>query len=274
MKLLLSVLRITLGVALLAPLALYLLQDRLLFFPQPLDAQIRAAVLKTRADAEEVRIKTPDQITLHGWFVKNSKAAKAPVLIYFGGNAEEVSGVALDAEHVPGISMLFVNYRGYGVSGGVPGEAALFSDAITLYEYLARRADVDIARTVVMGRSLGSGVGVYLAAQRPVRAVILVTPYDSMTAVAQGKYPFVPVSLLLRHPFDSYSRAPSIKAPVLALLAQNDTLIPAAHAHRLIANWGGRSDTVVLEGVEHDDVNFHERYWAAIADFLKQNNIP
>jgi pimeloyl-ACP methyl ester carboxylesterase len=274
MKFLLSVLRITLGVVLLAPLTLYFIQDRLLFFPQPLDMQIRSAVLKTRADAEEVRIKTPDQITLHGWFVRNSNEAKSPALIYFGGNAEEVSGIVLDADHVPGVSMLFVNFRGYGMSEGTPSETALFGDAITLYEYLASRPDVDIARTVVMGRSLGSGVAVYLAAQKPVRAVILVTPYDSITAVAQGKYPFVPVSLLLRHPFDSYSRAPSIKAPVLALVAQNDTLIPPAHARRLIENWGGPSNTVSLDAAEHDNINFHERYWPAIADFLKLQNIP
>jgi len=274
MELLYSALRITLGLALLAPLPLYLVQDRLLFFPQPLSTHTRAAVLKARTDVEEVRITTPDQISLHGWFVRNSSSAKAPALIYFGGNAEEVSRTVLDADRLPGVSMLLVNYRGYGMSKGEPGETALFSDALAIHDYLASRQDVDLTRIVVMGRSLGSGVAIYLAAQRPIRAVILATPYDSITAVAQAMYPFMPVSLLLRHPFDSYSRAPSIKAHVLALLAQNDRLIPPAHAHRLIGNWGGPSTTVVLDGADHNNVHSHERYWPAIIDFLKQLNIP
>ena len=269
-KLLFSVARITFGVVLLAPVALYFLQDRLLFFPQPLDEQIRTAVKKVHPAVEEIRIAAADDVTLHGWFLKNSTVAKVPVLIYFGGNAEEVSGLTLDSESLPGVAMLLVNYRGYGLSSGKPGEAALFSDAVTLYDYVSHRADVDASRIVLMGRSLGSGIAVFLASQRRVAAVVLVTPYDSITAVAQRKFPFMPVSWLLRHPFDSYSRAPGIKAPLLALVAKDDTLIPPEHARRLVANWGGTSRLVLLDGVDHDTISFHERYWPAITAFSRQ----
>jgi pimeloyl-ACP methyl ester carboxylesterase len=92
---------------------------------------------------------------------------------------------------------------------------------------------------VVIGRSLGSGVAVHVAAERKPAGVVLVTPFDSLRAVAQGIYPFVPVSLLLRHPFDSLALAPSIAAPMLALVATQDRVIAPAHARRLFEAWRG-----------------------------------
>ena len=269
-----SLARIALGVIVLVPIALYLLQDRLIFFPQPIEPQVRAAIARSRPAPEEVHITARDGTRLHGWFLKNSTAAKAPALIYFGGNAEEVSGLLLDAESVPGIALLLINYRGYGLSEGEPGEAALFDDARIVFDRLARREDVDPSRIAVMGRSLGSGVATFLASQRPLAAVVLVTPYDSLAAVAQRKYPFLPVSWLLRHRFDSIARAPHIKVPMLALAAGDDTLIPPEHARRLVEAWGGDAELVVLDGVGHDDVNFHARYWPEIAAFLRRQHMP
>src|SRR4029453_11306181 len=92
---------------------------------------------------------------------------------------------------------------------------------------------------VVMGRSLGSGVAAMLAGARPVRAAILITPFDSLAAVAAGHYPLLPVRLLLRHPFPSTDWAKRSKAPVLILAAERDTVVPAAHAQKLLQAWSG-----------------------------------
>ena len=86
--------------------------------------------------------------------------------------------------------MLLVNYRGYGHSEGRPSEARLFADAVRLYDWAAGQAGVDARRSVGMGRSLGSGVAIYLATQRTLAGLVLVTPFDSITAVAQRHYPF------------------------------------------------------------------------------------
>ena len=91
------------------------------------------------------------------------------------------------------------------------------------------------------GPDLGGGVAVHLAAERPLVGVVLVTPFDSLTAVAQRHYPWLPVRWLLNHPFDALARAPSIRTPMLCLVAGSDRIIPPAHAARLFAAWGGPS---------------------------------
>ena len=135
-----------------------------------------------------------------------------------------------------------------------------------IYDYAARRADA--GRIAVMGRSLGSGVAVYLAAQRPVAGVILVSPYDSIESVANGVYPFLPISLMLKHRFDSLSRAPQIKVPLLCLVASDDRVIPRPHSERLCAAWGGVKHWREIRPSEHDSVANAPDYWRAIAAFL------
>lgn len=269
-----SMLRIALAVLVLLQVYVYVMQERMIFYPQPLADDMRRAIHKARPDAEEIELRTADGNRLHGWFVRNDDGASAaPALIYFGGNAEEVSGLALEAGELRGISFALLNYRSYGRSDGDPTESALFGDALAIYDLIAARPGVDKQRIVAMGRSLGSGVATYLATQRPLAAVVLVTPYDSMTAVARTKLPFVLVDLLLRHPFDSVSRARSIDAPLLALIAEADTVIPPRHAQQLAAVWRGPVTSIVLKGAEHNDIDVHAQYWASVRDFLRRNAV-
>jgi len=247
------------------PVLIYFFQERLIFFPQPIIQDPLKA--NPGAAIEEVSLITSDQVRLHGWLVKAAPAqTPAPLLIYFGGNAEEVSWLASTAGQYAGWSLLMFNYRGYGRSEGKPGEAELFADALQIYDYAARRAGA--GRVAVMGRSLGSGVAVYLATQRPVAGVILVSPYDSLESVARGLYPFLPIGLMLKHRFDSLSRAPGIKAPLLCLVASGDRVIPRPHSERLYAAWGGPKQWREIRPADHDSLAGEPDYWRAIAAFL------
>jgi uncharacterized protein len=252
-------------VALGFPVLIYFFQERLIFAPQPLTQDPLKA--NPGAAIEEVSLVTADQVTLHGWLVNATPAqAPAPLLIYFGGNAEEVSWLASTAGQYAGWSLLIFNYRGYGRSKGKPGEVAFFADALQIYDYAASRAQG--GRVAVMGRSLGSGVAVYLAAKRPVAGVILVSPYDSIASVARGVYPYLPLRLMLKHRFDSLSRAPGVNAPLLCLVASDDRVIPRPHSERLYAAWGGAKHWREIRPAEHDSIAGEPDYWHAIATFL------
>ncbi|MFI5294625.1 MAG: alpha/beta hydrolase [Thermodesulfovibrionales bacterium] len=251
-------------------LFLYVRQDKMIFFPQGISQRELSGIHSRYKNVEDISLKAGDGVTIRGWMVKDSRAGKSPLIIYFGGNAEEVSYLIGESDKFRGWSLALMNYRGYGLSEGRPGERALFDDAITIYDYFSDRGDVNRGRIIVMGRSLGTGVAVYVAQNRAVEGVILVTPYDSLTSVAREKFPFLPISFLLKHTFDSVSRAPSIAAPLLALAAKDDTIIPPEHAKRLVEKWTGPRTLEVLEGVDHNSVDSNPLYWETIRTFLSR----
>jgi pimeloyl-ACP methyl ester carboxylesterase len=246
------------------PAAAYFAQDSLMFYPQPVIGAGPAA--QTQRPVETLSFETDDGVRVRGWLVKSG--ARAPLIVYYGGNAEEVSWQAADPVWPGGWSLALVNYRGYGASEGAPSERALFADALLVFDALVRRPDVDAARIVLVGRSLGSGVATYVAAERKVAGAILISPYDSMTEVARHHYPWLPVGLLLKHPFDSLARAPRIGAPLLAIAAANDTIIPPEHSRRLYEAWGGPKRWVEIARADHNDIG-GQAYVDSIASFLR-----
>ena len=268
-----SLVRIVLGVACAIPLViypyLYFFQEKLLFLSPSSDVSSQR-LLAQRHPGAVVRLTPEDGVELRGWLIKNrDKPGKTALLIYFGGNAEEVSGfVMADSGAFLGWSVLAMNYRGYGESRGQASEKNLFSDARSIFDWAVALPDVDGKRIVAMGRSLGTGVAVHLADRRPVAGVVLVSPYDSIRSVAQEIYPYVPVGLLLKHPFDSLARAPAIHAPMLALLAGEDVTVPSHHAKRLIKAWGGPSQEVMFPAADHNSITGMPGYFPAIRAFL------
>jgi fermentation-respiration switch protein FrsA (DUF1100 family) len=271
--LLVSLAKVGAVVAVVVPLVVWLAQDSLIFYRQPLPDSRRGEIARRYPAVEEVKVAAEDGTQLHGWLVRPE--APGPLVIYFGGNAEEVSWM-LDAVGdpargaTPGIGWLLVNYRGYGLSEGSPSEAALVADAVTLYDFAAARPSVDAQRIVAFGRSLGSGVAVPLAAKRPVRAVVLVAPYDSVAALAKRYYPFLPVDLILKHRFDSLALAPQLRQPLLAFIAERDEVIPPVHSERLFDAWGGAKRKVALAGAGHNDTDGADGFWHTLNGFLQE----
>src|SRR5688572_28903362 len=174
------------------PLLMYLAQDSLIFYPQRLPEAQRLAVAK-KPQVESVFIDAHDGTRLHAWHARGESRGER-LIMYFGGNAEEVSWMLDEAaRRTPGVGWLLVDYRGYGSSGGSPSEKALVADALHWYDKIKS----DYGKVYVFGRSLGSGVAVQLAAQRPIAGVILVAPFDSLVEVGKHYYPFLPVNWML-----------------------------------------------------------------------------
>jgi pimeloyl-ACP methyl ester carboxylesterase len=243
-------------------LAAYFAQDKLIFQPHPLPEEARKGVAARHPAAREVFIEAADGTRLHAWQAKG--APGTPLVIYFGGNAEEVSWMLDAIDRQASIaSWLLVDYRGYGASGGAPSEEALAGDALAWYDAFHSGNE----RIFAFGRSLGSGVAVHLASQRRLDGVLLLTPYDSMVEVGKHHYPLLPVGLMLKHRFDSLAVAPHITTPLLCLAALDDEVIPVEHARRLYDAWAGEKTWVELRG-GHNGADRHPDYGPAVKKFV------
>jgi pimeloyl-ACP methyl ester carboxylesterase len=249
---LLSLLKSALIMYALLCVGLYLMQSRMIYLGGG-----------TRVDVKETDFAfARDGVTLRGWRVNPGQPR---ALLYFGGNGEAIEYQLEDfARWFPDYTLYLVAYRGYGASEGAPGEQALKGDALALYDLVAK----EHSEVAVLGRSLGTGIGVYLAAERPVAKLALITPYDSLAAVAAGHYPILPVRWLLHERFDSLEEAPRIKATVLLLIARHDEVIPPARAEHLATAFTSPPRIQWLEAM-HNTVDADARLQLALREFFR-----
>lgn len=252
MKIVVAIIGLFLLLYLAAALALYLLQRKFIYYPTP--------EVGHQFTNKLVNLENGDSLKL---VVGNEGLSEA--VIYFGGNAESVAGTAgelITALHDK--TVYLVNYRGYGGSAGLPTEKNLFKDAEIIFDSIA----ANHTKISVIGRSLGSGVACWLASQRPVHEMVLITPYDSILSIAKSTYPMFPVELLLKDPYRSIDYAASIDIPVLAILAQRDVVIPAENSRRLIEVFPGDVDVAVLPDTGHNDLQVSADFYPLISGFL------
>jgi len=178
-------------------LVVFLGQRSLIYYPQPRSGADDNTTLTLAVDNARVLVTT-----------RPRKALDA--VIYFGGNAEDVSrSLPTLADAFPERSLFALNYRGYGGSTGKPSEPALIADALNLFD----RVHVDHPHIIVIGRSLGSGVAIHVASVRPAERLVLVTPYDSLQGIAARQLPYFPVRWLMLDKFESWRYAPQVTAP-------------------------------------------------------------
>jgi len=244
---------ITLVIAyLLCGLLMTLFQRHLLYFPT-----------LPQAHYYDTLNLTNQQTTLN---IIRLNSGQENALIYFGGNAESVVfNAPYYQQNFPHYTIYLVNYRGYDKSEGKPSEKALYEDALHLYD----RIQPHHAHVSVIGRSLGSGVATFLATQRAIRRMILVTPYDSVMSLAKANYPMYPIDWMLSQRFDSLSRVPQIKIPSLIVMAEHDSVIPQAHSINLINAFSPHSPRVVtIANSNHDDLIHRASYHTALQQFL------
>jgi len=219
---------------------LYLAQRALIYHPTPsLGGDSAASKLKLAVEGAELAIS-----------VNPHEGENA--LIYFGGNMEDVSwSLPLFSKMFPDYAIYLPHYRGYSDSTGEPTEQALHDDALALFDKIYAQH----SRVVVVGRSLGSGVAVRLASQRPIVRLVLVTPYDSIEKVAEDKFPLFPIRWLLVDKFESWQFAPQITAPTLLVAAENDQVIPYANTEQLYKSFSRDVATLkVIPSRNHDDI--------------------
>lgn len=232
---------------------LYFAQRAFLYIPSPDMGASNAEAILVRSDGETLRI----------WHVGHGGAH---AVIYFGGNAEDVSQtIPLFLSALPTLSVYIVNYRGYGGSTGLPTEAGLFKDASAVFDFVRTRH----ANISLIGRSLGSGVAIFLATVRDAKKLVLVTPYDSIENIAKKQFPLFPVSLLLKDKFRSTARARVTTTPTLVILADKDDVIPRKNSDALISAFPlSLAKVEVVPNTEHDTIGISDDYWRHLREFL------
>jgi uncharacterized protein len=225
---------------------LFFQQRSMIYLPQPRTVIDGSTMLMLPVDGAEVLVTTLPR--------PGSNA-----LVYFGGNAEDVAyGLPALATAFPDHAIYLMHYRGYGGSSGKPTEAALFSDAVALFD----KVHAEHRSILVVGRSLGSGVATHLASVRPVTRLVLVTPFDSLVSVAAQHYSFFPVRWLMRDKFESWRYAERVTAPTLIVAAELDEVIPAANTQALLAHFRpGVASIKVIAGASHNSISEDADYF-------------
>lgn len=239
-------------------------ETRLLFAP--------AATLGDRRPAE------PLQVDSNTWLMRTATAPETrPWVVFLHGNASSIAS-RMNILHYErlrelGLNVIVREYRGYGGVPGVPTESGMFEDAISAYAYLRQHEHVDPQRIVIYGWSLGSAVAVTLAASVEESAVILEGAPASIVDIGQRRYPFFPIRLLIRNPFESIRRIERIGSPVLFLHSPEDTVIPIAEGRRLFDAAPSPKQFVEVSGGHVYASEKDPRFFPAIQSFLRSQRL-
>lgn len=183
-------------------------------------------------------------------------APRRPTLLFFYGNGDCLAnnvGLCEDFRRL-GVNVAVAEYAGFGMSEGSPSEIGCRETAEAVFDGIATRPDVDPGRIFAAGWSLGSGVAVDLASRRNVAGILVFSAFTSMVDMASRTYPFIPVSWLLSHRFESETKLKELSCPVFLAHGTADRTIPFAMSERLAATSAGPATLFPVVGANHDDL--------------------
>jgi fermentation-respiration switch protein FrsA (DUF1100 family) len=244
---LLSIVGIALATYALIVLFVFVTQRGLLYFPDRFQPSLTRAGV---ADMQAIELSAADGIKLSAWF--KPAASGKPTLLYLHGNAGNLErcGEKLRPFLNAGLGVLALDYRGYGMSQGKPTEQGIYADARAALDFLADKS------VILYGESLGSGVAVQMAIERPVVALILEAPFTSIGDAGAVHYPWLPTRWLSIDKFDSAAKISKVMAPILIMHGERDPTVPVAHGRRLFQLAGNKAEGLFIPAGDH--VNLHE----------------
>jgi alpha-beta hydrolase superfamily lysophospholipase len=250
-------------------IALYYLQDYMLFKPEKLDAGFQFDY--ENQDTKEYNLQTRDGATINGlrFFPKGESKG---VVLYLKGNSKSIKGwgkFAVDfTRH--GYNVLMVDYRGFGKSTGRRSQKAIKRDLQLVYNKLKAQTSED--RIILYGRSLGSGFAAKLASMNHPKMLVLDAPYYSLTKVTARYAPFMPLSLLLKYPLPTYKWLKYVQCPIHIIHGTQDKLIPFKSSIKLSKVKPKLTKLHTVIGGGHKNLNNFESYHSMLDDIL--NKIP
>ncbi|KQQ26258.1 alpha/beta hydrolase [Methylobacterium sp. Leaf125] len=252
-----------LGLAVLAMTLLTVFQ-RHLIYPGAFRSQAPAPARPAPTGTEAISLPTADGECLLGFW--RAPEPGCPVVLSFHGNGSRPEPAAARFAGGPwrkaGWGVLAIAYRGYPGSTGSPSEAGLIADGQAAYAWIQAR--VPGTPVLLHGHSLGAAVAVALAETRPHLGLYLEAPFDSLSAIVAGRFPFLPTGLLLRDTFRSDARIAAEGGPLVIVHGRDDPVVPLAHAERLAAQAGPRARLMVIPGDHVSILGTRDREAAAL----------
>lgn len=246
-------------------------QERLLYLPQVPGRDLVASPADRGWRHESVALEAADGTRLHGWWLPVAEARAG--LIFFHGNAGNISHrlESLAIFRRLDLSVLIIDYRGYGQSEGKPSEAGLREDARAAWRHLREARGMPAEKIMLFGRSLGSAVASELAREHSPGALILESPFRSAPEMAQAAYPFLPARWLTRMDYDNEAHVQAVTAPTLVIHARDDEIIPIEQGRAVHAAAAGPKAFLELQG-GHNTAFLEDRakYVQGIDRFLKE----
>ena len=236
----------------------WVFQRQLVYLPGPSSSGPAAGTLP---GAHDVVLRTQDGVDLGAWLVPPRGRDRGVAVLVLPGNAGDRSLRAplADALAGSGLTVLLMDYRGYGGNPGSPSEEGLALDARAGFDHLVTEAGVSPGHVLVYGESLGAAVAARLATERPTGPLLLRSPFTDLAAVGSRHDPFLPVRTLLRDRFPLREHLRSVDVPVAVVLGTRDRVVPpeesravaaaAPDLHRLVEVPGaGHNDPALLDG--------------------------
>ena len=228
------------------------LQRQLIYFPDSTTVPPAGHVFD---GARDLTLHTSDGLALGAWFVPASPAADLQMAVLVapgnGGNRSGRAGLATELSR-RGLSVLLMDYRGYGGNTGSPSEDGLARDAMAAAVAL-EELGYPAERTIYFGESLGAGVVAALQARRPPAGVVLRSPFTELADVAAHHYPWLPVRQLLKDRFPVTSLLSVSEVPVSVVYGDRDSVVPTELSARVADEAGSLVERVVVRGADHND---------------------
>ncbi|MDT8421772.1 MAG: alpha/beta hydrolase [Desulfuromonadales bacterium] len=248
-----------------------MLEETFLYFPEKhLYATPAALGLAYR----EVHFPADDGTSLHGWYLPGEP--DRPLLLFFHGNAGNISHRLDNLKHLRelGLSTFIFDYRGYGNSLGTISEQGTYSDARGALDYLLKHG-WSADRMIYFGRSLGAAVALQMALENPPAALVMESPFTSVSAMGRHHYPLLSLlaGWLLQARYDNLRKIAELKAPLLILQGERDTIVPPGMAHQLYRKAPQPKQLIMLPDAGHNDTydrdgDVYWRKWRELIDAL------
>jgi len=248
-----------------------MLEDHFLFFPE---RQIYATPAIFDLEYQDVHFTAEDATEIHGWYLPGD--FQKPLVLFFHGNAGNISHRLdnLKLLRKLGLSIFIFDYRGYGKSQGKTSEEGTYSDARGALQYLKQQG-WDTDQMIYFGRSMGAGVALQLALEEPPAALVLESPFTSVTAMGRYHYPLLSLlaGWLIQARYDNLEKIDKIKTPLLIFQGGKDAIVPPEMAEQLYNKARKPKQLIMLPAAGHNDTyevggSFYWQQWSLLINKL------